>query len=86
MTVSYDKLIEKWSIEAAKLLNIVDDLSAAFGYTTIIPPWELESAPEEWAATLSSFDEVWGISNFTTKALSRVHSSVKYSADRKSTR
>lgn len=68
------------AIEAAKLLNIVDDLSAAFGYTTIIPPWELESAPEEWAATLSSFDEVWGISNFTTKALSRVHSSVKYSA------
>ena len=68
------------AIEAAKLLDIVDDLSATFGYTTIIPPWELEFAPEEWAVTLDSFDEVWGISHFTTRAFSRVHASVEYSA------
>lgn len=68
------------AIEAAKLLEVVEDLSATFGYTTIIPPWELEYAPGEWAAILDSFDEVWGISHFTTKALSRIHASVKYSA------
>lgn len=68
------------AIEIANLLAIYDDFSKHFGRAVAVPPWELENVPEEWISTLESFEEVWGISAFTTTALQKVHSNVHYAA------
>ena len=68
------------AIEIGKLLSIYDDFSQYFGRVVAVPPWELENAPEEWITTLEPFEEVWGISAFTTTALQKVHGNVHYAA------
>ncbi|WP_419226877.1 glycosyltransferase [Alteromonas marina] len=68
------------AIEIANLLAIYDDFSKHFGRAVAVPPWELENVSEEWISTLESFEEVWGISAFTTTALQKVHSNVHYAA------
>jgi glycosyltransferase involved in cell wall biosynthesis len=68
------------AIEIAKLLTIYDDFSQSFGRAVVVPPWELENVPEEWISMLAPFEEVWGISAFTTTALQKVHSNVRYAA------
>ncbi|MDO6567891.1 glycosyltransferase [Alteromonas sp. 1_MG-2023] len=67
-------------IEIPKLLNIYDDFNGSFGSAVAVPPWELENVPDEWTSTLAPFDEVWGISEFTTTALRKVHGNVHYAA------
>ncbi|MFZ8143293.1 glycosyltransferase [Alteromonas macleodii] len=68
------------AIEIANLTAIYDDFSQHFGRAVAIPPWELENVPDEWADTLAPFEEVWGISAFTTTVLQKVHSQVHYAA------
>ena len=68
------------AIEITKLLGIYDNFEQHFGSVVAVPPWELENVPEEWSSTLAPFDEVWGISEFTTTALQKVHSNVHYAA------
>ncbi|MDC7682862.1 glycosyltransferase family 4 protein [Asticcacaulis sp. BYS171W] len=47
------------------------NLNSPGSYNIIYPAWELERYPSEWAKELSRFDEVWGLSKFTTDALAR---------------
>ncbi|WP_375278954.1 glycosyltransferase [Alteromonas australica] len=79
--VTYNKTIFLLNaIEINHLLSIYDDFKEYFGRAVAVPPWELENLPKEWESTFSFFEEVWGISEFTSKALKKVHSKVHYAA------
>ncbi|MGQ8367479.1 glycosyltransferase [Glaciecola sp. 1036] len=76
----YDKSIFFLNgIEIGKLIRIYPNFSATFGRSVLIPPWELNICPTEWANAFSHFEHIWGISKFTTAALQTVHNDVKYS-------
>jgi glycosyltransferase involved in cell wall biosynthesis len=56
----------------------VDNVIAAFeargnsfadGYNIIVPAWELPTYPQQWAAGLARFDEIWAISSFVQASL-----------------
>lgn len=42
------------------------------GYNVIYPLWELPRYPEEWAAQLDRFDEIWAPSRFILESLEKV--------------
>ncbi|GEA12736.1 glycosyltransferase [Alteromonas sp. KUL49] len=79
--IKYDRSIFFLNaIELSKFVSTYGDITKSFGRSVAIPPWELSEAPIEWKSTLSQFEEVWGISRFTTSALKNVCPNVKYSA------
>ena len=68
------------ALELRKLIDIYDDFGSNFGRSVAVPPWELMESPSEWREILRNFEQVWGISHFTTAALEQVHENARYSA------
>ncbi|MDB2331205.1 glycosyltransferase [Alteromonas sp.] len=79
--VTYDRSIFFLNaLELKKCIAIYDDFSSSFGRSVAVPPWELTESPSEWREILRNFEQVWGISHFTTAALEQVHENARYSA------
>jgi len=57
--------------EIERVLDRRPELTVPRGTQVIVPQWELECYPREWAIQLERFDEVWAPSTFVYEAISK---------------